>query len=142
MRSLLSRILRRHPKGWYREITNYKYQVIETQVIETGIIPPTIVSTNRGHVHLDLDGVMTLREEYCWDGPSGPTFDTPSTMRASLAHDGGYQLLREGKLPPEFRAAFDALLERLGVEDGMHPWRARLWRRGVERLAAFAARRR
>lgn len=75
---------------------------------------------------------------YAWDGPSGPTIDTPSFMRGSLVHDGLYQLIREGLIPEAARKAADAELVAVCKDAGM--WGLRRWwvYRGV-RLGGGAA---
>ena len=93
-------------------------------------------------VELDSSGVLMIRAGYAWDGASGPTVDSKSSMRASLVHDALYQLLRAGKLSPEARAAADKMLEDLCVADGMWRWRARLWWAAVRKWAGYAAKRR
>ena len=55
---------------------------------------------------------------YAWNGPDVIP-DTLDTMRPSLVHDAGYQLLEEGLLPPEAKDALDVLLRDLCIEDGM-----------------------
>lgn len=76
-------------------------------------------------IELLPSGRITIRAGYCWDGPSGPTIDTPAFMRGSLVHDALYQLMREEKLPQEHREPADLLLHDHCIEDGMS--RARAW---------------
>ena len=54
---------------------------------------------------------------YAWDGPSGPTIDTPSTIRASLVHDALYQLMKEGLLNIKYRKYADDLFKEILIED-------------------------
>ena len=114
-----------------------KYQLAEDVVLATGIKPPWEIQTL--FIDLDMSGVMTIREWYCWDGPSGPTIDSPSSMPGSLFHDAGYQLMREGFLPIDFRPQFDQLLHDICEADGMCNWRADLWQEVVEHFAKSAA---
>lgn len=65
------------------------------------------------------DGEMTISKGYAWDGPSGPTIDTPAFMRGSLVHDALYQLIRGGLLPKDDREVADDILKRIVREDGM-----------------------
>jgi hypothetical protein len=92
-------------------------------------------------VELTQGGLLKIREGYAWDGASGPTVDTRSSMRASLAHDALYQLERAGHLGQEFRIVADKLLHDLCVTDGMWPWRAKLWLIAVRKFAGYAAKR-
>lgn len=109
----------------YSLIKNYKYRVEETEFFKTGIY---------GHYYdgkyfkLDTDGVIVIRPGYCWDGASGPTWDSKSSMRASLIHDVLYQLMRIGVLDAKIhKNTADLILYKICVEDGMWEWRANLW---------------
>ena len=93
-------------------------------------------------VRLTFDGVLEIKAGYAWDGASGPTFDTKSTMRASLVHDALYQLMRAGKLSQEDRKAADELLYALMIQDGAWSWRAKLWLATLRKFAGYAAKRR
>jgi hypothetical protein len=117
--------------------SGYKYQLAVDYSCQIGICPPVGVAND--YIALGSDGVLLIRAGYAWDGPSGPTFDTPSSMRGSLVHDAGYQLLREELLDQGYREQFDQLLYTTVVEDGMWTWRARLWLREVRKFAAGAA---
>jgi hypothetical protein len=109
----------------YRE-GSYKYQLLAGH----SILLPELADPNRAPIvtewlELDPDGTMRFRPGYAWDGASGPTIDSKSSMRASLYHDGGYQLIRMGLLALAMRAALDALFHRVCLEDQM--WRPRAW---------------
>ena len=90
-------------------------------------------------LRLDPDGRFTFTPGYAWDGASGPTYDSKSSMRPSLVHDGGYQLIRMGLLSPACREALDDLFKRLCLEDGMWGPRASLWHFAVRKFASPAA---
>jgi hypothetical protein len=100
----------------------YKYQLAEDYHTTIEIHPPAAVS-NR-YVRLMPDGQLTIRRDYAWDGPSGPTVDTPSFARGSLVHDALYQLIREGLIEPGHRKTADKILKRMCREDGMLSIRA------------------
>lgn len=123
----------------YRSLRRYKYQVTETFKLEIGEVPLDREISNKW-VKLSEEGLLTVRKGYVWDGPSGPTFDSASAMRASLVHDALYQFLREGLIDPSFRTVADNLLRDLAIEDGMALWRAKLWRWAVRRFASTSAR--
>ena len=93
-------------------------------------------------VRLCKNGLLEIRAGYAWDGPSGPTIDTKSTMRASLVHDALYQLMRAGKLTQDARDAADKLLFDLLIQDRCWEWRAKLWLWTVRKFAGYAAARR
>ncbi len=117
--------------------SGYKYQLAETYRTQTKIYPAGFI--NAEWIKLEPSGMLTVRSGYAWDGASGPTFDTRSSMRGSLVHDATYQLLRAGLLPPSYRKGADLELYRICLEDGMWKWRARLWLKCVHRLAKGAA---
>ena len=75
----------------------------------------------------DESGFLRVQTGYSWDGPSGPTFDTPDSMRASCVHDNHYQAIRLELLPMSARRVADRMFVRLLKEDGMWWWRRRLW---------------
>lgn len=118
----------------------YKYQNNRTWWVQTEILGVT--ASVPGYIDLAPDGRLTIHEGYAWDGASRPAIDTRDFMRGSLAHDAGYQLIREGKISDRHREAFDELLVKLCKEDGMRSIRARwvLW--AVKNFAAHAAARR
>ena len=103
--------------------SGYKYQLREDYVTAIGIKPDAPVDTD--FLALTLDGALTVKKGYAWDGPSGPTFDTPNFMRGSLVHDALYQLMRERYLDhDQCRKPADKLLQKMCREDGMSALRA------------------
>jgi hypothetical protein len=101
----------------------YKYQLKEDYIDSIDIQPGEAIDTE--YIALGLDGTLTIREGYAWDGPSGPTFDTLNFMRGSLVHDALYQLMRERHLDREvYRETADRLLQKICQEDGMSELRA------------------
>ena len=101
----------------------YKYQLTEAYEMIIPINPSVPVFSD--FITLTLDGLLTVNKAYAWDGPSGPTFDSPAFMRGSLVHDVIYQLCRQGHLSTDCREAADDLLRAICIEDGM--WRFRAW---------------
>ncbi|MDD5189439.1 MAG: hypothetical protein PHE50_00170 [Dehalococcoidales bacterium] len=101
----------------------YKYQLKEDYTVETDIYPDKAISTD--YIKLTATGMLTIKKNYAWDGPSGPSIDTKNFMRGSLAHDALYQMMREKYLDhARFRDKADRLLEQLCIEDGMSFFRA------------------
>jgi len=101
----------------------YKYQLKEDYIDTIDIKPGEAIDTE--YIALGLDGTLTIRDGYAWDGPSGPTIDTLNFMRGSLVHDALYQLMRERHLDREmYREAADRLLQNICREDGMSELRA------------------
>lgn len=73
-----------------------------------------------GWAKLSGDGVLSIAEGYCWDGPSGPAMDSMSFARGSLVHDVLYQLIAECKIPKHpWKAHADRELYDICREDGM-----------------------
>ena len=99
----------------YRDLPTWKYQLETDWKHQTSF---------RGHfIEEDLfgledDGLLYVDRGYCWDGPSGPTFDTKDFMRGSLVHDVLYQAIGLKLLPSSLRKAADLELAKLLKEDG------------------------
>lgn len=104
----------------------YKYKTTKTSWAQTGIINFTCRGED-DYLMLSPDGVMRISCGYRHDGPSGPTWDTPNSLRAARFHDAFYQLLRERDLPLSYRKQIDELLRTMLIEDGMSRFRARYW---------------
>jgi len=117
--------------GYIEYKAGYKYQVYAGLEVDTGIIPPEPVSTD--YASLDMKGLLTFTKGFSYDGPSGPTLDTPGFMAGSLAHDSFYEMLRLGKLPAGrgYRKQADKLLRAMCIENGMTRIRAWWVYRGV-----------
>ena len=119
------------PKIRYRK--GYKYQLDIPYVAYVGICPTKVAATD--YLELDMDGYLFIKDGYAWDGPSGPTIDTPDSLRASLEHDAMYQLMRLGELDRSFRKAVDKRFYTVLKEDGMGWFRRFMWYRAVSRFA-------
>jgi hypothetical protein len=102
-----------------------------------GIYPDKEIVTP--FINLSVAGVMALSQFYSWDGPSGPTFDTPSTMRPSLYHDGTFQLFRLKLLDLKWFSKANDNLREMAIEDGMWKWRANLWHSHIVQKGMRAA---
>ena len=124
---------------------DYKYVTAAVEVYETGI--ETVKLHSFSHGELSPNGMLTIKKGYAWDGPSGPTIDTPSVMRGSLVHDCLYQLLRETDFgAPETRdqrrKQADEILYKICIEDGVWKWRAKWILTAVRKGGGPAAARR
>lgn len=102
----------------------YKYTLTRDYSVQTEIYGYTI---NTAFISLDVNGVLTIRAGYSWDGASGPTIDTKSTVRASLIHDALFQLMRLNLILQSYFKYANKLLKDIGIEDGMFTIRAKLW---------------
>ena len=103
--------------------SGYKHQLFEDYDIHIDIFPPVDIYTK--YINLTTEGLLFIKLGYAWDGASGPTFDTPSSMRGSLVHDALYQLMRLGVLDYKVhRKRADEILREICLEDGMCSFRA------------------
>lgn len=117
----------------YRSLRNWKYQTMAPYGHDTGI---TGYEIHTDWLKLDKEGYLLVRAGYCWDGASGPTWDSPCSMRGSLVHDSLYQLIRLGLLPLSFKDEADMLFRDICIEDGMFSLRAHIWYQAVKCFGA------
>lgn len=114
----------------------HKYQLKRRAMFQTGIKG---YSGNTFYLTIYVDGGLLVRAGYAWDGPSGPTIDTKSTLRGSLVHDALYQLIRMEIIPKSCREQADQEAHDRWIEDGMLKIRAWLWTKVLNKHAAIAA---
>lgn len=111
-------------------VDGFKYQLAQDYLISTPIVGTVIVDD---YFTLNMNGDLIIYRGYAWDGASGPTFDTASSMRASLVHDVFCQVMRDNRLSYEkWQNKVNDLFEKMCIEDGMWAWRAKLWHAAVE----------
>lgn len=101
----------------YRKLHNWKYERLKPTACDVELD----VSASNDYIEL-VPGKLGIKSRYAWDGPSGPTFDRPENMRASLFHDALCQLIKERKLDKKHRRYADQLFRQHCLEDGMRPW--------------------
>ena len=104
-------------KPYIKYRSGYKYQLAEEYQVKVSVLPKNDIKTD--FIELSTEGMLIIKKGYAWDGPSGPTIDTPNFMRGSLAHDVLYQLLRNELIDEKWRDKADEELRRICVEDGM-----------------------
>jgi hypothetical protein len=121
----------------YRNIERFKYEVAEDWSIQTAIKG---CACRTEFIVLDDDGLLTAKKGYKWDGASGPTVDTWSSMCGSCGHDEIYELIRRRLLEYHWRAYADQFLHDICTRDGMIPIRADIWKDMVEAFAVDCAR--
>jgi hypothetical protein len=107
----------------------FKYQLMSPYRVQTDILPDADIVTE--YVLLGITGMLSILEGFAWDGPSGPSIDTPDFMRGSLVHDAIYFLIRTGKLDIRWRKNADIMLRLICLEDGMLNLRAQTVYQGV-----------
>ncbi|MCP5012282.1 MAG: hypothetical protein GY942_20075, partial [Aestuariibacter sp.] len=98
----------------------YKYQVYDSEVVfHTRLRIPEDIHTT--FIDLSMEGILSIRFGYAWDGPSGPVFDRKTNMLPSLAHDALYELSRWGILDHakwrEYDQVFADELKKSGAWD-------------------------
>ena len=116
---------KRLPRDAWQRRRGYKYELTKRHVAAVNVVPQNGAGVVDGRVLLTGAGFLAITEGFCWDGPSGPTFDTRNFMRGSLYHDALYQLIRDGHLPKSARREADLELMRVCREDGMSWLRSR-----------------
>jgi len=114
----------------------FKYQLIHDVQFNVDIFPAEPIETP--FIELRPSGDFTIYKGYAWDGPSGPTIDTPNFMRGSLVHDALYQLMRLEKLSLDYKTQADAELKRCCLADGMSALRTWWVIRGLYRFGTSA----
>jgi hypothetical protein len=123
---------------WYKKRRKYKYTLFHDYTFYSDIIP--LEHGTWGPVGITDKGILTIKQGYAWDGPSGPTVDTHTFMRGSLVHDVLYQLMREGKIGQDQRKRADQILREICLSDGMAKVRASWVYAGVRAGGAASAR--
>jgi hypothetical protein len=109
-----------------------KYILGKDITIQTRIKPKALVKTE--YLRLTKAGLFTIKAGNEWDGASGPVKDDETNMRSSLFHDGGYKLLRLGKLSySKWKKVIDKLYRDMSIEDGAEPRRAKRHYRWLRR---------
>ena len=120
-------------QGFIKYRSDYKYQLAEAYEIFISIKPKNSIITD--FINLDINGLLTIKEAYAWDGPSGPVIDTEENMRASVVHDALYQLMRHEELKARtYRKAADQIFKELCIEDGVSSVRASLYYKALRRF--------
>lgn len=114
--------------------SGYKYQCAEDFTFNTDAKP--LIDVEDDFVSLSASGLLTVKKGYAWDGPSGPTFDTKNSMRASCKHDALSQLMRKGLLSRHLREVIDGEFYSELLSAGMFKFRAWYWFEGVRKFAS------
>ena len=112
--------------GHIAYMSGYKYQLYNS----VSFLIPSLrkyAPINHMYFSVDLDGLLTIKIGYAWDGASGPAINTANSKRGSLVHDVLYQMMRLELILLEYKKTADQILEALCVLDGMWEWRAGNW---------------
>jgi hypothetical protein len=116
----------------------YKYQTTRDYHLKFEVVPYAPIDT--GLIRMDMQGNTIINKAYAWNGASGPTIDTDSSMIGSLGHDVGYQLIRLGLVDPKYKEYFDQWLHDTCTEDGMLEFRADYWQWAVGEFGGSSCR--
>ena len=117
-------------KIYYRAGYKYQLAVTHTHVLQKGC---RRLGVDYEDDFLALAGnVLTIRSGYAWNGASGPTWDSKSSMRGSLIHDALFQLIQLGVLPQNQISLANDELYVICRQDHMNPLRAQIWHMGVD----------
>lgn len=108
----------------------FKFQLVEDETFQLSYIRPT-ETIETWYCKFTLDGKLTGKIGWAWDGCSGPTWDTKNTRRAGCVHDLLAKLMRNGLLPHSAWILSEYEFNDLLEEDGMWKFRRRLWIRGL-----------
>lgn len=109
----------------------YKYQLAESYSCMTPIKPDAPV--RHEFFTLAKTGRLWIKRGYAWDGASGPTFDTKSSMRPSLVHDAFCQMMKDRLIDyDKWQDTVNEFFKQQCIEDGMWGIRASLWHAAVE----------
>ena len=126
--------------------SGYQYQLAEAYELQLApllapLLPaPLAVPVETDWIQIGVSGELWIKKGYAWNGPSGPTFDTPDFMRGSLVHDALYQLMRLALLDATiYREPADQVLLAICLQDGMPAFRANYVYQGVRLFAASSA---
>ncbi|MCU0589897.1 MAG: hypothetical protein MUC33_01265 [Desulfobacterales bacterium] len=109
----------------------YKYQLVNDHRAQLAHVRPEFDIVTE-FIELTVDGLLWIKHGYAWDGPSGPTVDTPNFMRGSLVHDALAQLMRDGYIGTDQFTAMNRELRDICIEAGMSCIRAAWVFAGVE----------
>ena len=117
------------PELHLRKLGPHCYQTESAWWVRTGILGNAAQLFVGPHLVAALaqDGLLTIFPGFVFDGPSGPTIDTPDALVGALPHDALYRMARDGKLAPDLRDDADRLARKVWVQAGMYDWRAFFW---------------
>lgn len=108
----------------YFKCRKYKYQLSGEHKFKLHFDFPNINNFKWCSIN---NNELTIKDGYCWDGPSGTTIDTKNSLVPSLIHDCLYQLIRLKLLDFSFKEYADKEFYKLLRERKMFWLRAVVW---------------
>ena len=130
---------------YYRELDVCKYQLRNdyifspTDPLYEEVPWVTGYEIDIEYIRLRLNGELTVKKGYPWNGPSGPVIDTEAAIVGSLYHDPFYRLFRLELLPIQERPKTDRGYKRVCRAWGMSRFRAWYQLNGLKKFAYYAA---
>lgn len=113
----------------YRDISDFKYQVVDEYRHQTDLKG---MACRVELLELTDSGLLIVSPGYLSDGPSGPTFDDMTNLRAAIGwHDPMAQLMRMGCVDEKHLPYVNSEFYRVLLEDGMDAQRAENYLWGV-----------
>jgi hypothetical protein len=106
----------------YRELKNYKYQLVQDFEIMIPLKPGSHIETL--FISLTVYGLLKIKNGYAWDGASGPAIDTKNFMIGSLVHDVLFQLIGMRYLKRSDIKTANQILRDVCIMSGMSKLRA------------------
>jgi len=108
-----------------KKLKGYKYLSLEEEHCEVEL-------PDFEHEFMNVrDGYLTVKGNYAFDGPSGPTKDDETNMIPACFHDALCQAMREGLLDRKYKKYVDKLFHEHLLYYGMWKFRAKLYYWGV-----------
>lgn len=124
----------------------WKYRIEEDALFQTYIEPKEDIDTE--YVSLNIDGLLTVKRGFCFDGPSGEiklfgiisidlTRDTKKFMRGACVHDALAYLMRQEKLEVKWYHEMNQEFLKILLQDKMWEWKARAAHKVVNNLRFY-----
>ena len=106
----------------FMKLEGYKYKLAEDEKVFVDIF----VDCHNDYISLDK-GILIIKRGYAWDGSSIPLksfykwiLDSDKYCKeASLVHDAGCQLMREGLMPKTLKDKIDRAYQQRCIQGGM-----------------------
>jgi len=115
-------------------VEGFKYQLSDKEIsfLIPSLSPYAGVKTD--WIEIRAGGLLVLKHGFASDGASGPTIDTPSSMRGSFVHDALFELMRKGLIPRSFFLLANEIIREMCIKDDMWRWRANAWKEMLDRF--------
>jgi len=127
------KVILKHPIGY---LPAPKFVLGQDAVFNLPFKPPQRIQTS--YAVFEADGTLIVKRGYLWEA-NFPAMNTASTRPASLVHDCGYDLIKDGYLARDpYRELFDDAMRDVLNECDVSSFRAFAWWKAV-RIGGDAA---